>query len=148
MVKAKKVGQPLPIKLFLVPSLGQAFPHFWTDARTTYQNGNAASCSFSASTSTTNANGMVEAWASGYRFTTSGPKSPRGLIITSLRSYRTSLGGLTFSCICRTSFLHRLLHYSTVLMPICTNCSHPTPYLYTVYNTANNLRLEQCVSQF
>ena len=24
MVKAKKVGQPLPIKLFLVPSLGQA----------------------------------------------------------------------------------------------------------------------------
>ncbi|CAL1716136.1 unnamed protein product [Somion occarium] len=29
-------------------------------------------------------------------------------------------------------------------MPICTNCSHPTPYLYTVYNTANNLRLEQC----
>lgn len=31
-------------------------------------------------------------------------------------------------------------------MPICTSCTHPTPYLYTVYNTANNLRLEQCVS--
>jgi len=29
-------------------------------------------------------------------------------------------------------------------MPICTSCTHPTPYLYTVYNTANNLRLEQC----
>ncbi|KAI0076185.1 Arv1-domain-containing protein [Panus rudis PR-1116 ss-1] len=29
-------------------------------------------------------------------------------------------------------------------MPICTNCSHPVPYLYTVYSTASNLRLEQC----
>ncbi|KAI0784548.1 Arv1-domain-containing protein [Abortiporus biennis] len=29
-------------------------------------------------------------------------------------------------------------------MPICTSCTHPTPFLYTVYNTENNLRLEQC----
>ncbi|KAH8100795.1 Arv1-domain-containing protein [Cristinia sonorae] len=29
-------------------------------------------------------------------------------------------------------------------MPICTSCTHPTPFLYSVYNTANNLRLEQC----
>ncbi|PCH42357.1 Arv1-domain-containing protein [Wolfiporia cocos MD-104 SS10] len=29
-------------------------------------------------------------------------------------------------------------------MPICTNCTHPTPYLYTVYQSAYNLRLEQC----
>lgn len=30
-------------------------------------------------------------------------------------------------------------------MPICTSCTHPTQYLYTVYNTENNLRLEICV---
>jgi len=29
-------------------------------------------------------------------------------------------------------------------MPICTSCTTPTLYLYTVYNTENNLRLEQC----
>jgi len=29
-------------------------------------------------------------------------------------------------------------------MPICTTCTHPTPYLYTVYQSAYNLRLEQC----
>ncbi|GJE85558.1 Arv1 domain-containing protein [Phanerochaete sordida] len=29
-------------------------------------------------------------------------------------------------------------------MPICTNCAHPVPYLYTVYNSEDNLRLEQC----
>ena len=31
-------------------------------------------------------------------------------------------------------------------MPICTSCTHPTQYLYTVYGSADNLRLEQCVS--
>lgn len=30
-------------------------------------------------------------------------------------------------------------------MPICTNCTHAVPYLYTVYNSQDNLRLEQCV---
>jgi lipid intermediate transporter len=30
-------------------------------------------------------------------------------------------------------------------MPICTSCTHPIPYLYTVYESAYNLRLEQCV---
>jgi hypothetical protein len=30
-------------------------------------------------------------------------------------------------------------------MPICTTCTHPAPYLYTVYQSAHNLRLEQCV---
>ncbi|KAI0926186.1 hypothetical protein AcW1_008419 [Taiwanofungus camphoratus] len=29
-------------------------------------------------------------------------------------------------------------------MPICTTCTQPTPYLYTVYQSAYNLRLEQC----
>ncbi|KZT07616.1 Arv1-domain-containing protein [Laetiporus sulphureus 93-53] len=29
-------------------------------------------------------------------------------------------------------------------MPICTSCTHPVPYLYTVYQSAYNLRLEQC----
>ncbi|KAF8885094.1 Arv1-like family-domain-containing protein [Gymnopilus junonius] len=29
-------------------------------------------------------------------------------------------------------------------MPICTTCTHPTPYLYTVYESEYNLRLEQC----
>ncbi|KAG9101052.1 hypothetical protein FS749_010689 [Ceratobasidium sp. UAMH 11750] len=29
-------------------------------------------------------------------------------------------------------------------MPICTQCTHPVPYLYTVYQSVNNLRLEQC----
>lgn len=33
-------------------------------------------------------------------------------------------------------------------MPICTSCTHPIPYLYTVYESAYNLRLEQCVSFF
>ncbi|KAI0806145.1 Arv1-domain-containing protein [Irpex lacteus] len=31
-------------------------------------------------------------------------------------------------------------------MPICTSCTQPTPYLYTVYDSADNLRLEQCTS--
>ncbi|KII89684.1 hypothetical protein PLICRDRAFT_158792 [Plicaturopsis crispa FD-325 SS-3] len=31
-------------------------------------------------------------------------------------------------------------------MPICTSCEHPVPYLYTVYESADNLRLEQCKS--
>ncbi|OCH94817.1 Arv1-domain-containing protein [Obba rivulosa] len=31
-------------------------------------------------------------------------------------------------------------------MPICTSCTHPTPYLYTVYESAHNLRLEQCTA--
>lgn len=30
-------------------------------------------------------------------------------------------------------------------MPICTTCAAYTPYLYTVYESAYNLRLEQCV---
>ncbi|KAH7341747.1 Arv1-like family-domain-containing protein [Rhizoctonia solani] len=29
-------------------------------------------------------------------------------------------------------------------MPICTQCTCPVPYLYTVYRSMNNLRLEQC----
>ncbi|KAL5526652.1 ARV1 [Sanghuangporus sanghuang] len=29
-------------------------------------------------------------------------------------------------------------------MPICITCTHKIPYLYTVYESANNLRLEQC----
>ncbi|TFK50095.1 hypothetical protein OE88DRAFT_1736374 [Heliocybe sulcata] len=29
-------------------------------------------------------------------------------------------------------------------MPVCTICTHPVPYLYTVYESAYNLRLEQC----
>ena len=33
-----------------------------------------------------------------------------------------------------------------VAMPICTSCATPTPYLYTVYDSAYNFRLEQCVS--
>jgi lipid intermediate transporter len=31
-------------------------------------------------------------------------------------------------------------------MPICITCTHPIPYLCTVYQSAYNLRLEQCVS--
>ncbi|KAI1797183.1 Arv1-domain-containing protein [Ganoderma leucocontextum] len=31
-------------------------------------------------------------------------------------------------------------------MPICTSCAAPTPYLYTVYDSAYNFRLEQCTS--
>ncbi|EMD31291.1 hypothetical protein CERSUDRAFT_119844 [Gelatoporia subvermispora B] len=31
-------------------------------------------------------------------------------------------------------------------MPICTSCTRPTPYLYTVYESAHNLRLEQCTA--
>ncbi|KDQ59093.1 hypothetical protein JAAARDRAFT_127948 [Jaapia argillacea MUCL 33604] len=31
-------------------------------------------------------------------------------------------------------------------MPICTSCTHPTPFLYTVYESAYNFRLEQCSS--
>ncbi|KAF5352253.1 hypothetical protein D9757_012514 [Collybiopsis confluens] len=30
------------------------------------------------------------------------------------------------------------------MMPICTTCTHWLPYLYTVYSSAYNLRLEQC----
>lgn len=30
-------------------------------------------------------------------------------------------------------------------MPICTACTAPVDYLYTEYQTAHNLRLEQCV---
>ncbi|KAG9000200.1 hypothetical protein FRB90_011872 [Tulasnella sp. 427] len=29
-------------------------------------------------------------------------------------------------------------------MPICTSCTTPVPYLYTLYETAYNLRLERC----
>ncbi|KAF4610909.1 hypothetical protein D9613_007237 [Agrocybe pediades] len=29
-------------------------------------------------------------------------------------------------------------------MPICTSCTHSISYLYTVYESENNLRLEQC----
>lgn len=32
-------------------------------------------------------------------------------------------------------------------MPICTTCTHQLPYLYTVYESAHNLRLEQCVGR-
>ncbi|KAA1467170.1 Arv1-domain-containing protein [Dentipellis sp. KUC8613] len=31
-------------------------------------------------------------------------------------------------------------------MPLCTTCAQPLPYLYTVYHSANNIRLEQCPS--
>ncbi|KAI0342915.1 Arv1-domain-containing protein [Trametopsis cervina] len=31
-------------------------------------------------------------------------------------------------------------------MPICTTCTHPTPYLYTIYNSEDSIRLEQCTS--
>ncbi|KAI0833409.1 Arv1-domain-containing protein [Trametes gibbosa] len=31
-------------------------------------------------------------------------------------------------------------------MPICTSCAQPTPYLYTVYDSAYNFRLEQCTA--
>ncbi|KAF8959622.1 Arv1-like family-domain-containing protein [Flammula alnicola] len=31
-------------------------------------------------------------------------------------------------------------------MPICTTCTHSIPYLYTVYESEYNLRLEQCPS--
>lgn len=30
-------------------------------------------------------------------------------------------------------------------MPICTTCTQPLPHLYTLYQSAHNLRLEQCV---
>ncbi|RPD60012.1 Arv1-domain-containing protein [Lentinus tigrinus ALCF2SS1-7] len=30
-------------------------------------------------------------------------------------------------------------------MPICTSCATPTPYLYTVYDSKYNFRLEQCM---
>jgi len=30
-------------------------------------------------------------------------------------------------------------------MPICTTCTHSISHLYTVYESAYNLRLEQCV---
>lgn len=30
-------------------------------------------------------------------------------------------------------------------MPICIHCTAPVPYLYTVYQSAHNVRLEQCV---
>ena len=32
------------------------------------------------------------------------------------------------------------------IMPICIHCGQPTPYLYTVYQSAYNFRLEQCVN--
>ncbi|KAH9850298.1 Arv1-domain-containing protein [Lenzites betulinus] len=31
-------------------------------------------------------------------------------------------------------------------MPICTSCAQPTAYLYTVYDSAYNFRLEQCTA--
>ncbi|KAI0775264.1 Arv1-domain-containing protein [Trametes elegans] len=31
-------------------------------------------------------------------------------------------------------------------MPICTSCAQRTPYLYTVYDSAYNFRLEQCTT--
>ncbi|THV05651.1 Arv1-domain-containing protein [Dendrothele bispora CBS 962.96] len=31
-------------------------------------------------------------------------------------------------------------------MPICTTCTHWVPHLYTVYQSAHNLRLEQCTN--
>ncbi|KAI0059251.1 Arv1-domain-containing protein [Artomyces pyxidatus] len=31
-------------------------------------------------------------------------------------------------------------------MPLCTNCAHPVPHLYTIYQTAHNVRLSQCPS--
>ncbi|KAH9994866.1 Arv1-like family-domain-containing protein [Russula vinacea] len=31
-------------------------------------------------------------------------------------------------------------------MPLCTNCAQAIPYLYTVYHSVNNVRLEQCPS--
>lgn len=31
-------------------------------------------------------------------------------------------------------------------MPICTSCTRAVPYLYTVYPSADNLKLEKCVS--
>ena len=30
-------------------------------------------------------------------------------------------------------------------MTLCTNCAQAVPYLYTVYQSVNNVRLEQCV---
>ena len=30
-------------------------------------------------------------------------------------------------------------------MPLCINCAQAVPYLYTVYHSVNNVRLEQCV---
>lgn len=35
---------------------------------------------------------------------------------------------------------------ATTCMPICTHCTQYLPFLYTVYESAYNLRLEQCVS--
>ena len=31
-------------------------------------------------------------------------------------------------------------------MPLCTTCTQPLPHLYTVYQSAHNVRLERCVS--
>ncbi|VDB94332.1 unnamed protein product [Peniophora sp. CBMAI 1063] len=31
-------------------------------------------------------------------------------------------------------------------MPLCVSCAQPVPHLYTVYQSANNVRLEQCPS--
>lgn len=36
--------------------------------------------------------------------------------------------------------------YFAINMPICTSCTHPTPFLYTVYQSAHNTRLEQCTA--
>ncbi len=43
--------------------------------------------------------------------------------------------------------LTALLHSfpTTTTMPICTSCTEPASYLYTVYGSQYNLRLEQCV---
>jgi hypothetical protein len=31
-------------------------------------------------------------------------------------------------------------------MPLCTHCAESVPYLYTLYHSVNNVRLEQCPS--
>lgn len=41
-----------------------------------------------------------------------------------------------------------LYSYTSHLMPLCTNCAQAIPYLYTVYHSVNNVRLEQCVRLF
>lgn len=50
------------------------------------------------------------------------------------------------TCPCSTSSndqIHTLIIHTG--MPICISCTALTPYLYTVYETEYNLRLEQCV---
>ena len=41
-----------------------------------------------------------------------------------------------------TLLLAQLRHQS---MPLCTNCAETVDYLYTLYHSVNNVRLEQCV---